>query len=389
MNKKGFTLIELLAVIIILGILMIIAIPSVTKYISDSRKSAYIDTAKEIIGGTRNIVNEGKLGMYDTSVTYYIPSSYIQTENALKSPYGEFTEAYIGVIYNGTGYKYYWISSDDTGQGIDIVTPYDNLDSDLIKSDLNPIDILYTIEHTVIGNRDKILVLDPSTEIWHEVTEGILSIIPEETNDSASLIVYPNGKDKSSVVIGDLVKINNEDFFVIKELENDKLTLISHYNLNVGNSTSGNDIGKQNSNVIGWNPNSNYYYGTGEFAYSNYWDNNGSIKPKYSGSYVSPNYPYVYNNESCLYSFLINYASLLNIPIKEIRLLKYSEAISLGCSQNSESCSSAPNFLYSTSFWLGNAVSSNKIAIITSTGDFSSVLIENRFAFGIRPVIVI
>ena len=46
MNKKGFTLIELLAVIIILGILMIIAIPSVTKYISDSRKSAYVDTAK-------------------------------------------------------------------------------------------------------------------------------------------------------------------------------------------------------------------------------------------------------------------------------------------------------------------------------------------------------
>ena len=49
MNKRGFTLIELLAVIIILGILMIIAIPSVTSYINNSRKSAYIDTAKEII----------------------------------------------------------------------------------------------------------------------------------------------------------------------------------------------------------------------------------------------------------------------------------------------------------------------------------------------------
>ena len=62
-SKKGFTLIELLAVIIILGILMIIAIPSVTKYISDSRKEAYVDTAKEIVSGTRNVVNEGKLGM--------------------------------------------------------------------------------------------------------------------------------------------------------------------------------------------------------------------------------------------------------------------------------------------------------------------------------------
>ena len=38
MNKKGFTLIELLAVIIILGILMLIAIPSVTNYINNSRQ---------------------------------------------------------------------------------------------------------------------------------------------------------------------------------------------------------------------------------------------------------------------------------------------------------------------------------------------------------------
>ena len=112
-KKKGFTLIELLAVIIILGILMIIAIPSVTRYINDSRKSAYVDTAKEIVSGTRNLVNEGKLGMYDTTATYYIPADYINTENALKSPYGEFSQAYVGVVYDGKGYKYSWISCDD------------------------------------------------------------------------------------------------------------------------------------------------------------------------------------------------------------------------------------------------------------------------------------
>ena len=40
MNKKGFTLIELLAVILILGIIALIAIPAVTNVIEDSKKGA-------------------------------------------------------------------------------------------------------------------------------------------------------------------------------------------------------------------------------------------------------------------------------------------------------------------------------------------------------------
>ena len=181
-KKKGFTLIELLAVIIILGILMIIAIPSVTSYINDSRKSAYVDTAKEIVSGTRNLVNEGKLGMYDTGTTYYIPAKYVNTENSLKSPYGEFTDtsAYVGVIYDGQGYKYYWISSDDTGQGIPDITLVDNLDTDDIKSDLNIDSILSTIERTGIGNRSKIKILDVNGT-WRPIQlEGIENNVGEE-----------------------------------------------------------------------------------------------------------------------------------------------------------------------------------------------------------------
>ena len=52
-NKKAFTLIELLAVIVILGILMIIAIPSVTKYINKAKKEAYIKSVAQIVDAIR------------------------------------------------------------------------------------------------------------------------------------------------------------------------------------------------------------------------------------------------------------------------------------------------------------------------------------------------
>ena len=167
-NNKGFTLIELLAVIIILGILMIIAIPSVTKYITDSRKNAYISTAKEIIGGARTFVNDGNLKMYDADTTYYIPAKMIHTETAFKSPYGDFTEAYIGVTYNGLTFKYYWISNDETGTGIDKIVSNNKLDVDLIKPDIKDDDINDSIHVTGIGNRSKIKILNENGT-WTDV----------------------------------------------------------------------------------------------------------------------------------------------------------------------------------------------------------------------------
>lgn len=47
-NKDGFTLIELLAVIIILSVLMLIAVPGVLKLMDNSKKNAFVTQAQMI-----------------------------------------------------------------------------------------------------------------------------------------------------------------------------------------------------------------------------------------------------------------------------------------------------------------------------------------------------
>ena len=69
-KNKGFTLIELLAVIVILGVIMVIAIPFVMGYIERSKKTSFEDTAYGIISSaqyyTTNLENGEE---YVTSIT--------------------------------------------------------------------------------------------------------------------------------------------------------------------------------------------------------------------------------------------------------------------------------------------------------------------------------
>ena len=188
MKNKGFTLIELLAVIIILGILMIIAIPSVTSYISNSRKNAYVTSIKQIAASARNMVNQGNYSMYDTDVTYYIDTSCLKTENTSKfrSPYGEIEKAYIAVTYDGSSFSYYFTGVDETGTGVEKISLVDSLEENSIVSDIKAESINSNIG---IDGRGYSILIDGNCKKneKEKVNKKINSITGEELRDKVCI----------------------------------------------------------------------------------------------------------------------------------------------------------------------------------------------------------
>ena len=205
-------------------------------------------------------------------------------------------------------------------------------------------------------------------------------------------IIYPEGKTKETVVVGDTVTIGKEQFNVVKHVGND-LVLLAKYNLKVGimtNYSTGEKTGEYTNNDSWYGYQSSfakgYYYGSGtyagivHFSNSNYWSNKNI------------NYPVelydLYGNESNIKAYLDRYVELLGVNVKEARLLKYDEAIELGCDISTNKCNRAKSFVRNTSYWLNTAYSNDKIYFIKSDGTFNNALYNDE-NFGIRPVIVI
>ena len=152
-NKKvgAFTIIELLAVIIILGVLMIIAIPSVTEYIQTSRKNSYIVTAQSFIDAATTKVNSMEYEVMDVDATYYLPTKCISFEKGGDSPFGEFEESYVVITYDGKGYDYYYTGRDSSNHGI-VLTFRELLDESFIETGTKSIDL-----DVAVGTRTKII----------------------------------------------------------------------------------------------------------------------------------------------------------------------------------------------------------------------------------------
>lgn len=137
-NSKGFTLIELLAVITIMGILMLVAIPAVSRTIENARRDTFMDTAKayanaimtavaadEIICSNLILSSRGEGYYYVKFDTSNGNSATDLLEQGGKSSWGNSDVKGIVVIHktiinNRNNYEYYVIMADSAGRGLGV-----------------------------------------------------------------------------------------------------------------------------------------------------------------------------------------------------------------------------------------------------------------------------
>ena len=80
MNKKAFTLVELLAVIIILGIIALIAVPTVFKIIDSSKDELYNDQIVQIENAAKRwtVENAYEEKSYKVTINELISGGYLE-----------------------------------------------------------------------------------------------------------------------------------------------------------------------------------------------------------------------------------------------------------------------------------------------------------------------
>lgn len=230
-----------------------------------------------------------------------------------------------------------------------------------------------------------------------------LTLIYVQSDGSGSSIPN-NGAKLISIISGDGTQVGNEvciaeECFYTISSNDTSITMLSKYNLNVGSIYTNdyataivNPTGRQDSEMIGYFPNytnTDILKGVTIFAETNYWYNNG-LKEEYGTSYPT----YVYDSNSRVYNYVENYRMYfesLGITLDDARLITLAELENLGCDTStfSKKCNSTPDWVFSTTYWTGEAYDFDYVWAVRTDRVVSGFSGLNIALYGVRPVITI
>ena len=351
MRNKGFTLIELLAVIVILAIIALIATPVILNIINDSRVESKKRSAENYLDAVEQAV-------------------------VRRNMYGDFrpTECEIdGKTLTCKGYEDSLLTINVTGK-----VPTSGT--------------IYFVDNSVAGNTQ----LEYSDYV---ITMGAdKKLVIDSLSDAVPTCEVIKGDGSN---IGDEISCAEEEFYIIEiDNEENKISMLAKYNLNVGEKAYSSDkIGIQSENVIGGYDG----YGTIAFSTTNYWwdSETNMIKSQYESN------NFVYDNNSLLYNYIDSYATYLKqAGVKDVQasLISIQQLNRLGCDSNKRTCGksvgfgavepAAPEWLYSTYYWTGTSNNIVQFWYIHKGGylsgdDWDESNRYNNDFLGIRPVITI
>ena len=233
---------------------------------------------------------------------------------------------------------------------------------------------------TILSNGNEIDYYDQISNGQTITIENVSSEI--EIKQEVNLINVVSGDGTKT---SDEVCIGEECFYVMYS-DDTTVTMLAKYNLYVGGEynsgwTAYGDeaTGIQDSTMLGYVSGQTIRKGTTKFSNTNYWSSTVSSYPTY-----------VYDSNSTLYSYVENYKtylSTLGVTPTEARLITKEELETLGCSGSS--CTSAPSWVYSTTYWSGSAFNTTDVWYVRSSGRFSDYRSSDSISLGCRPVITI
>ena len=409
-NKKGFTLIELLAVIVILGLLMAIAIPSVTKYITQSRKKTLSNTISNYASALTNQVNDMEYTFTETNTIYAVPIECVALERGGTDPFGYWLHAnngywaYVLVQYDDitSSYTYGFTFKDSAGYGL-YPTSMEKLkeNGSQIQQDLDLNRPRTGLFSTITGINNwsgfelkydtRLVVLTATSENEKGDGKNTCTLAQKTTGyDIAEAEKADTSKPctATGILTGDVVTCGSEQFYII-ETDSRTVTALAKHKIDITT-----DKPKQNANASASTYSDDLYWIAANYKFKPEFTTANNFEFK-SGHHE---YAFTYGNYpgNLIYKYVDAYRKYLveelNVESAGTTLLSRTKMVDkLGCPNNK--CDSSPysSWLYTGYYWfLGTCENSSNIYVMHETTKELALGVANGlFPFGVRPVVII